>query len=56
MRSALEKAGQALAEQTRFVLGETQWKAFLAALDRPAKNKRRLRQLFQERHVAKRRS
>jgi uncharacterized protein (DUF1778 family) len=33
MRSACERAEQALAEQTRFVLGEKQWKAFLAALD-----------------------
>jgi uncharacterized protein (DUF1778 family) len=54
MRSALKKAEQALAEQTRFVLGETQWKAFLAALDRPAKNKPCLRRLFREPHVAKR--
>jgi uncharacterized protein (DUF1778 family) len=56
MRSAREKAEQALAEQTRFVLDETQWKAFLAALDRPTKHKPRLRRLFQEHHVAKRRS
>jgi uncharacterized protein (DUF1778 family) len=54
MRSAREKAEQELAEQSRFVLGETQWKAFLAALDRPAKHKPRLRRLFQEHHVAKR--
>ena len=56
MRSACERAEQALAEQARFVLDEKQWKAFLAVLDRPAKNKPRLRQLFQERHVASRRS
>ena len=56
MRSACEKAEQALADQTRFVLDEKQWKAFMAALDRPAKEKPRLRQLFQEQHVAKRRS
>jgi uncharacterized protein (DUF1778 family) len=56
MRSACERAEQALAEQTRFVLAEKQWKAFLAALDRPAKDKPRLRRLFQEQHVAKRRS
>ena len=56
MRSACEKAEQALADQTRFVLDEKQWKAFMAALDRPAKDKPRLRQLFREPHVAKRRS
>lgn len=56
LRSAYEKAEQALADQTRFVLDEKQWKAFMAALDRPAKEKPRLRKLFTESHVAKRRS
>ena len=56
MRSACEKAEQALSEQTRFVLDDRSWKAFLAALDRPPKDKPRLRRLFQEPHVAKRRS
>jgi len=56
MRSACEKAEQALSDQTRFVLGDKQWKAFLAALDRPPKVKPRLRRLFREPHVAKRRS
>ena len=56
MRSARERAEQALADQTRFVLDDRQWKAFMAALDRPAKHKPRLRQLFEEKHVAKRRS
>ena len=56
LRSAREKAEQSLADQTRFVLDEKQWKAFMASLDRPAQDKPRLRQLFKERHVAKRRS
>ena len=56
MRSACEKAEQALSDQTRFVLGEKQWKAFMAALDRPPKDKPRLRRLFTEPHVAKRRA
>jgi len=56
MRSACEKAEQALLDQTRFLLDEKQWKAFLAALDRPAKHKPRLRRLFKEAHVAQRRS
>ena len=55
MRSACEKAEQSLADQTRFVLDDKQWKAFMAALDRPAQDKPRLRQLFQEQHAASRR-
>jgi uncharacterized protein (DUF1778 family) len=54
LRSACEKAEHSLASQTRFVLNEKQWKAFMAALDRPAKDKPRLRQLFREHHVAMR--
>src|SRR5947207_9564572 len=42
MRSACEKAEQSLSDQTQFVLGEKQWKAFMAALDRPPKDKPRL--------------
>lgn len=56
LRSAREKAEQSLADQTRFVLDDKQWKAFMTALDRPAKDKPRLRQLFKEGHVTKRRS
>ena len=56
IRSAYEKAEQALADQTRFVLDDKQWKAFMAALDRPPKEKPRLRRLFTEDHIAKRRS
>ena len=55
LRSAREKAEQAMLEQTRFVLDDKQWKKFLAALDRPPKDKPRLRRLFTERHVAVRR-
>jgi uncharacterized protein (DUF1778 family) len=56
MRSACDRAEEALADQTRFVLDEKKWRAFLNALDRPAKNKPRLRRLFSESHVAKRRT
>jgi uncharacterized protein (DUF1778 family) len=56
MRSAREKAEQALSDQTRFVIDDKQWKAFLAALDRPPRDKPRLRRLFRESHVARRRS
>jgi len=55
LRSAREKAEQDLADQTRFVLDDRQWKAFMAALDRPPREKPRLRRLFTEPHVAKRR-
>ena len=55
MRSACERAEVVLLDQTSFALGEKQWKAFLAALDRPTKENPRLRRLFTERHVAERR-
>jgi len=51
---ATEKAEAALADQTRFVLNEKQWKLFMEALDRPAKEKPRLRKLFAEPHVSER--
>ena len=56
LSSAREKAEQALSEQTRFGLDEKQWKAFMEALDRPAKDKPRLRRLLTEPHIAKRRA
>ncbi|MEZ5355352.1 MAG: DUF1778 domain-containing protein [Bryobacteraceae bacterium] len=56
MRSAREKAEQALSDQTRFVIDDKQWKTFLAALDRPPRDKPRLRRLFREPHVAQRQS
>ena len=56
IRSAYEKAEQALSEQTRFVLDAKRWKRFMEALDRSPREKPRLRRLFSEAHVAKRRS
>jgi uncharacterized protein (DUF1778 family) len=56
MSAAREKAEAALADQTRFVLDSRQWKLFMEALDRPAREKPRLRKLFDETHVATRRS
>ena len=53
--AAREKAEEALAGQARFVLNEAQWKRFMNALDRPPREKPRLRKLFAEAHVAKRR-
>lgn len=56
LTAAREKAAETLADQTRFVLHEEQWKEFMEALDRPAQEKPRLRKLFAEPHVAERRS
>ena len=56
IRSACEKAEETLSDQTHFVLNEAQWKQFMAALDRPPREKPRLRRLFSEPHVAERHS
>jgi uncharacterized protein (DUF1778 family) len=48
IRSACAEAEQALADQRRFSLSADQWNAFVAALDRPAQPKPRLRRLFAE--------
>jgi uncharacterized protein (DUF1778 family) len=56
MRSARDHAEQILSDRTRFVLDAQQWKAFMAILDRPAKDKPRLRRLFKEPQVAERHS
>jgi uncharacterized protein (DUF1778 family) len=55
LSAAREKAEEALVDQTQFVLNDGQWKRFMEALDRPARPKPRLRKLFRETHVAKRR-
>ncbi len=56
LSAAGEKAKETFADQTRFVLHEKQWKEFIEALERPAREKPRLRKLFTESHVAERRS
>ena len=55
IRSACEKAEQSLSDQTRFVMDDKKRKLFMEALDRPPQEKPRLRRLFSEKHVAKRR-
>ena len=55
LQSARVRAEEALADQTRFVLDAERWEAFRQLLDRPAQDKPRLRKLFQEPHVARRR-
>lgn len=48
LRSACTEAEQTIADQRRFSLDAAQWKAFVAALDRPAQAKPGLRQLLSE--------
>jgi uncharacterized protein (DUF1778 family) len=48
IRSACAEAELTLADQRRFLLNTDQWNAFVAALDRPARPKPRLRRLFAE--------
>ncbi len=48
LESALERADEALIERRRFGLDETQWQAFLAALDAPTCRHPRLERLLQE--------
>jgi uncharacterized protein (DUF1778 family) len=40
MKTSEDAAEQQLADQTRFVLSEKQWRAFQAALDSPPNQKR----------------
>jgi uncharacterized protein (DUF1778 family) len=54
IRSACAEAEQTLADQRRFSLNAEQWNAFVAALDRPARPKPRLRRLFAETSVLER--
>ena len=46
--AGINAANQALADRTRFELRAQQWKAFQAALDRPATSKPRLKKLLSE--------
>jgi uncharacterized protein (DUF1778 family) len=48
LESACQQAEQALADKRNFVAPASNWKAFVEALDRPAKVKPALAQLFQE--------
>jgi uncharacterized protein (DUF1778 family) len=52
LESACEKAEEALAAQTHFVLNEKQWKLFVEALDRPPRVLPRIRKLFSQPSVA----
>jgi uncharacterized protein (DUF1778 family) len=48
INSACAEAELAIADQHRFSLNEEQWRAFVAALDRPVQHKPSLRRLFAE--------
>lgn len=50
--SACEKAEQALADQTHFVLNEKQWGLFMKALDAPPRAIPAIKKLFSEPSVA----
>jgi uncharacterized protein (DUF1778 family) len=52
LESACEKAEEALSAQTRFVLNDKQWKAFMEALDRPPRIIPQVRKLFSGPSVA----
>jgi uncharacterized protein (DUF1778 family) len=53
IQSACEKAEQTLADQTRFVLDQTQWDLFMNALDAPPRVIPQIRKLFAEPPIAK---
>ncbi len=47
LESALSRADEVLADQTRFVLGDEQWNAFQALLDAPVRPLPRLKALLE---------
>ena len=53
LQSACEKAEQTLADQTRFVLDQTQWDLFMNALDAPPRVIPQIQKLFAEPPIAK---
>lgn len=46
LNSAIKEAEDMVANKTQFTLGSPQWKAFSAALDRPARENPKLKKLF----------
>jgi uncharacterized protein (DUF1778 family) len=49
LQSALERAGQALADRSRFLLSAEDWERLVAALDAPPRDLPRLRKLLNTR-------
>jgi uncharacterized protein (DUF1778 family) len=54
LESAQNRAEEILAEERHFVLPPERWRAFVAALDRPARAKPRLRRLLREPSILER--
>jgi uncharacterized protein (DUF1778 family) len=54
LESAAERAERVLADQTHFVLNARQWKAFIEALDRPARRIPELERLMREPSILER--
>ena len=46
LTSAINEAEDLVASKTQFALPEKQWRAFIAALDRPARENSKLKKLF----------
>ena len=46
LKCAIKEAEDLAANKTQFTLGSPQWKAFSAALDRPARENLKLKKLF----------
>jgi uncharacterized protein (DUF1778 family) len=46
LNSAIKEAEDLVASKTQFTLPEAKWKAFSAALDRPARDNAKLKKLF----------
>jgi len=54
LESACTRAEETIADQVHFVLSDKQWKAFNAALERPARIRLRLRKLLTEPSILER--
>ena len=48
---AIKEAEELMASKTQFTLPEAQWKAFSAALDRPARENPKLKKLFKATNI-----
>jgi len=55
LESACTKAEETVADQVHFVLSDKQWKAFVEALERPAKVRPKLRKLLTEPSILEKR-
>ena len=51
LNCAIKEADDMVASKTQFTLPEAQWKAFSAALDRPARENPKLKKLFKTTNI-----